>query len=82
MFEIKKQNVHRTVETMEQVQKYIADGYELIKDLNEQKSENFSSVDIDSLNFNNLKTLAKEKKIKGDSTMTKTNLIKALKGLL
>lgn len=64
MFEIKKQNVHRTVETMEQVQKYIAEGYELIKDLNEQKSENFSSVDIDSLNFNNLKTLAKEKKIK------------------
>jgi hypothetical protein len=82
MFEIKKQNVHRTVETMEQVQKYIAEGYELIKDLNEQKSENFSSVDIDSLNFNNLKTLAKEKKIKGYSTMTKTNLIKALKGLL
>lgn len=82
MFEIKKQNVHRTVETMEQVQKYIAEGYELIKDLNKQKSENFSSVDIDSLNFNNLKTLAKEKKIKGYSTMTKTNLIKALKGLL
>lgn len=82
MFEIKKQNVHRTVETMEQVQKYIAEGYELIKDLNKQKSENFSSVDIDSLNFNNLKTLAKEKKIKGYSTMTKTNLIKALKGVL
>ena len=41
MFEIKKENVHRTVETIEQAKKYIAEGYELVQNIDnsEEKSE-------------------------------------------
>ena len=80
MFEIKKENVHRTVETIEQAKKYIAEGYELVQNIDnsEEKSE---IIDLDSLKYNELKNLAKEKKVKGDTTLTKSDLVKILKEL-
>lgn len=81
MFEIKKENVHRTVETIEQAKKYIAKGYELVQNIDnsEEKSE---IIDLDSLKYNELKNLAKEKKVKGYTTLTKSDLVKILKELV
>lgn len=80
MFEIKKENVHRTVETIEQAKIYIAEGYELVQNIDnsEEKSE---IIDLDSLKYNELKNLAKEKKVKGYTTLTKSDLVKILKEL-
>ena len=81
MFEIKKENVHKVVETIDQAQKYIAEGYKLVQrlDNSEKKSE---IIDLDSLKYNELKELAKEKKVKGYTTMSKVNLVKTLKELV
>lgn len=81
MFEIKKENVHKVVETIDQAQKYIAEGYKLVQrlDNSEKKSE---IIDLDSLKYNELKELAKEKKVKGYTTMSKVNLLKTLKELV
>lgn len=81
MFEIKKENVHKVVETIDQAQKYIAEGYKLVQKLDnsEKKSE---IIDLDSLKYNELKKLAKEKKVKGYTTMSKVNLVKTLKELV
>ena len=80
MFEIKKENVHRTVETIEQAKEYIAEGYELVQNIDnsEEKSE---IIDLDSLKYNELKNLAKEKKVKGYTPLTKSDLVKILKEL-
>ena len=66
---------------IEQAKKYIAEGYELVQNIDnsEEKSE---IIDLDSLKYNELKNLAKEKKVKGYTTLTKSNLVKILKELV
>ena len=65
---------------IEQAKKYIAEGYELVQNIDnsEEKSE---IIDLDSLKYNELKNLAKEKKVKGYTTLTKSDLVKILKEL-
>lgn len=95
MFEVKKDNVYRVVETQEQVKFYLCKGYTLVEtqDNNEEDNEeiqskniefnnNLTLENIDSLGYTDLKALAKSYKIKGYSTMPKQELVNSLKGLV
>lgn len=95
MFEVKKDNVYRVVETKEQVKFYLSKGYTLVEteDNKEEDSEKIQSENtefkndlsldnIDSLGYTDLKALAKSYKIKGYSTMPKQELVNSLKGLV
>lgn len=87
MFEVKKDNVYRVVETKEQVKFYISKGYTLVENEKNQSENTEFNVDssldnIESLGYTELKALAKEHKIKGYSTMSKQELINSLKGLV
>lgn len=89
MFEVKKENVHRLVETKEEVNVYLLEGYVLLENnfQKEKKQAETGKIIVeeskfDSMGYTELKELAKESKIKGYTTMKKSELVDALKANL
>lgn len=70
MFELKKLNVHRIVETEEEKQRLIAKGFKEVAEL---------PFPYDKLTLKQLKELAKERGLSGYSDLKKDELITALK---
>lgn len=72
MFKLEKLNVVKIVETEQQRDKLLDDGFTLV---GEEK------ISIENLNLTELKEIAKSKDIEGYSNMKKDELVKALEGL-
>ena len=83
MFRLQKLNVVKIVATEQAKNELISEGFELIGNITQsadKKADTKSNEPIEykNMSFNDLKTLAKEKRIKVSNTMKKEDLIKSL----
>lgn len=94
MIELKRENVHLIVETEEQAQNLIAEGYIKLAPIEESEENeeeltganiedfNLTLESIDNMGVLEMKDIAKALKIKGYTNMGKTSLSKSLKELV
>ena len=83
MFRLQRLNVIKIVATEQAKNKLISEGFELIGNITQSTGEKADTkankpVEYKDMSFNDLKTLAKEKRIKVSNTMKKEDLIKSL----
>ena len=83
MFRLQRLNVVKIVATEQAKNELISEGFELIGNITQaadKKTDTKANEPIEDKNmsFNDLKTLAKEKRIKVSNTMKKEDLIKSL----
>ena len=83
MFRLQRLNVVKIEETEKAKNKVISEGFELTGNITKSKGERADTkanepIEYKNMSFNDLKTLAKEKRIKVSNTMKKEDLIKSL----
>ena len=86
MIELKRDNIHKIVETEEQAQSLIYDGFEIVVPKEEKivtiEDFNLTEEIIDNMGVLDMKDIAKALKVKGYTNMGKTSLTKTLKELI
>ena len=83
MFRLQRLNVVKIAATEQAKNKLISEGFELIGNITQSTGEKADTkankpVEYKDMSFNDLKTLAKEKRIKVSNTMKKDDLLKSL----
>ena len=83
MFRLQKLNVVKIVATEQAKNELISEGFELISNITQSADKKTDTkanepIEYKNMSFNDLKTLAKEKRIKVSNTMKKEDLLKSL----